>query len=218
MPNEILASIRGILKVDSLRVKDGRFQYSERFEMGSKPAVVTFDNLQASAKGISNQGSPGSSIVIQTQAQFVKAGTIKLLMTIPVASRECSFKYSGSLSGMDLSALNSFLEISDHMRIKAGVLEGATFDVNVVSGRADGTLSGIYRDLTLAVINKETGSEKGLMDRVTSFIGNKFTIRQNNVPGSMKIGKVQRVRVRDDPFFQYEWFALRTGVRDVVGF
>jgi len=34
----------------------------------------------------------------------------------------------------------------------------------------------------------------------------------------MKIGKVHRVRVRDDPFFQYEWFALRAGVQDVIGF
>ena len=217
MPHEILASIKGILQVDSLRVTDGRFQYAERFAVGSKPAIVTFDKLQASAKGISNQGSPGASLVIQAQAQFVKAGTIKLVMTIPVATRECSFKYSGSLSGMELSALNSFLEISDHMRIKAGVLEEASFEVNVVSGRANGTVTGIYRDLKLAAINKETGSEKGLMDRITSFIGNKFTIRQNNVPGSMKIGKVQRVRLRDDPFFQYEWFALRAGVQDVIG-
>jgi len=217
MPHEILASIQGILQVDSLRVKDGRFQYAERFEVGSKPAVITFDKLQASARGIANQGSPGASIVIQTQAQFVKAGTIKLVMTIPAATRECSFKYSGSLSGMELSALNSFLEVSDHMRIKAGVLEEATFEVDVVSGRANGTVTGIYRDLKLAAINKKTGSEKGLMDRITSFIGNTFTIRRNNVPGSMKIGKVERVRVRDDPFFQYEWFALRAGVQDVLG-
>jgi len=217
MPHEILASIEGTLQVDSLRVIDGRFQYAERFELGSKPAIVTFDRLQASAKGITNQGSSGASFAIHTQAQFVKAGTLKLVMTIPVATRECSFKYSGSLSGMELSALNSFLEVSDHMRIKAGVLEEAAFEVDVVSGRAIGTVTGIYRDLKLAAINKKTGSEKGLMDRITSFIGNTFTIRRNNVPGSMKIGKVQRVRLRDDPFFQYEWFALRTGVQEVVG-
>ncbi len=217
MPHEILASIKGILQVDSLRVTNGRFQYGERFAVGSKPAVVTFDRLQGSAEGITNQGGPGASLVIQSQARFVKAGTIKLLMTIPVATRECTFRYSGSLSGMDLSALNSFLEISDNMRIKAGVLQEATFEVNVVSGRASGTVSGIYRDLTLAAINKQTGSEKGLMDRITSFIGNKFTIRRNNVPGSMKIGQIKYVRVPDDPFFQYEWFALRTGVRDVLG-
>lgn len=217
MPHEILASINGILQIDSLRVTDGRFQYAERFAIGSKPAVVTFDKLQASAKGIANQGSPGASFVIRTQAQFVKAGTIKLVMTIPVATRECSFKYSGSLSGMELSALNSFLEVSDHMRIKAGVLEEATYEVDVVSGRANGTVTGVYRDLKLAAINKDTRSEKGFMDRITSFIGNTFTIRRNNVPGSMKIGKVQRVRLRDDPFFQYEWFALRAGVQDVIG-
>ena len=217
MPNEILSSIKGNLEVDQLTITNGQLQYGERFAVGAKPAIVTFDSLQVSAEGIANHGPRGAAIVIHAQTKFVKAGTMKLNITIPVASRDCSLQYSGSLSGMDLSALNSFLEVSDHVRIKSGVLEGATYDINVVSGRATGSVRGIYRDLTLAAVDKESGSENGFSDRVTSFIANTFTIRKNNVPGSMKIGVVNYVQVRDDPFFQYEWFALRSGVRDVLG-
>jgi hypothetical protein len=197
MPNEILSSIKGNLQVDRLSIIDGRLQYAERFAVGAKPAVVTF--------------------VIHAQTKFVKAGMMKLNITIPVASKECSFRYSGSLSGMNLSALNSFLEVSDHVRIKSGVLEKATYEISVVSGLASGTVQGVYRDLTLGAIDKETGSEKGLSNAITSFIANVLTIRKNNVPGSMKIGAVNYLQLRDDPFFQYDWFALRTGVRDVLG-
>ena len=217
MPNEILSSIKGNLHVDRLGITNGRLQYAERFAVGAKPAIVTFDSMQVSAEGIANHGNRSDATVIQAQTKFMKAGTMKLNITIPVPSRECSFHYSGSLNGMDLSALNSFLEVSDHMRIKSGVLEEATYEINVVSGHASGTVRGIYRDLTLAAIDKGSGSENGFSDRVTSFIANTFTIRRNNVPGSMKIGVVNYMQVRDDPFFQFEWFALRTGVRDVLG-
>jgi hypothetical protein len=221
MPNEILSSIKKTLQVDSLSIMNGRLKYCERFVLGSKPGFVTFDNMQVLAEGIANHGNRAAGLVIHAQGKFMNAGTMKVVMTIPIPSPEFSFQYSGSLSKMDLSPLNSMLEISDQMRIKTGVLEEATFKVNVVSGHASGTLRGVYRDLTLAAIDKQTGSEKDFSDGITSFIANTLQIRGTNVPdksGSMKIGAVNYTRVPDDPFIQYEWFALRTAVRDVLGF
>jgi hypothetical protein len=220
MPNEILSSIKKTLQVDSLSFTNGSLKYGEGFVLGAKPAFVTFDNMQVLAEGIANHGGRAAVLVIHAQAKFVNAGTMKVLMRIPVASPEFSFHYSGSLSKMDLSPLNSMLEISDQMRIKSGVLQEATFDVNVVSGRASGTLRGVYNDLKLVAIDKQTGSEKGLSNGIKSFIA-KFKILKTNVPdksGSMKIGQVKYTRQPDDPFIQFAWFALRTAVRDVVGF
>jgi hypothetical protein len=220
MPNEILSSIKETLQVDSLSFKNGRLKYCEGFVYGSKPAFITFDNMQVSAEGIANHSGRDAMLVIHAQANLADAGMMKVLMRIPVASPEFSFHYSGSLSKMDLTALNSFLEISDQMRIKTGVLQEATFDVNVVSGRASGTLRGVYNDLILASINKETRSENGFSDGFISFIANNFTIRKTNVPNessSMKIGEVKYIRQPDDPFIQFAWFALRTAVQDVVG-
>ena len=218
MLNEILSSIRPDLRVDKVVVVNSRLTYGERFALGAKPGFVSFDSMQVQAEGISNHRHSDTALVIRAQARFANAGTMKLVITIPVVSRELSFKYSGSLSGTDLTVLNSFLEISDHKRIKSGVLQEATYEVTVVSGQANGTIRGVYTNLAIAAINEKTGSEKGALDRITSFIGNKFIIRQNNVEGSMKIGRINYMRVPDDPFFQYIWFALRTGVRDVVGF
>ncbi len=221
MPNEILSSIKDTLQVDSLSFLNGRLIYNERFVFGSKPAFITFDSMQVSAEGIANYGGLDSVLVIHAQGKLANAGTMKVSMSIPVASPEFSFHYSGSLSKMDLSPLNSMLEISDQMRIKTGVLQEATFDVNVVSGRASGNLRSIYRDLTLASIDKQTGSEKGFSNGFISFIANNFKIRGTNIPdksGSMKIGEVKYTRQPDDPFIQFAWFALRIAVRDVVGF
>jgi hypothetical protein len=221
MPNEILCSIKKTLQVDSLSFKNGWLKYSEGFVLGSRPAFVTFDNMQVLAERIANNGGRDAVLVIHAQAKFVDAGTMKVLMRIPVASPEFSFHYSGSLSKMDLSPINSMLEISDQMRIKTGVLQEATFDINVVAGRASGTLRGVYNDLTLAAIDRQTGSEKAFSNVIKTFVANKFKILKTNVPdksGSMKIGQVKYTRQPDDPFIQFAWFALRTAVRDVVGF
>ncbi|OGC01346.1 hypothetical protein A2V82_07350 [candidate division KSB1 bacterium RBG_16_48_16] len=221
MPNQILSSIKGTLQVDSLSIMNGRLNYGERFTVGSKPAMITFDNMQVLAESIANHGDRGAALVIHAQGIFMKAATMNVLMSIPVASPEFSLQYSGSLSRMDLSALNSYLETAEQIRIKAGVLEAATFEINVASGRASGTLQAVYRDLSFAVINKDTRSEKGFFDGIASFIANTFKIRGSNVPdksGSIKIGEVKCIRQRNDSFFRFVWHALRSGVKDVVGF
>jgi hypothetical protein len=200
---------------------NGRLMYGERFAVSSKPAWVTFDNMHVLVEGIANHGSRGAAIIVHAQGNFLKAGAMNVLMSIPVASPEFSFHYSGSLGGMDLSALNSWLETAEQLRIKAGVLQEATFEITVASGRAGGNVRAVYRNVTLAAINKHTGSEKGFSDGIASFIANTFKIRETNMPdksGSIKIGEVNYTRKRDDPFFRFAWFALRSGVRDVVGF
>src|SRR5664279_1459380 len=221
MPNEILSSINKIIQVDSLNIINGRLKYAERYIIGSAPAEVTFDSMQMLAEGITNHADPGASLVIHGQGKFMKTSTMKILLVIPVTSPEISFRYSGSLDLMDATRLNSFLENGEGLRIKSGTLQNSTFNINVIAGRASGTVLAIYRDLDIAVINRRTGSERGVFNRITSFITNEMKLRRTNMPdksGSMKIGEVKYTRKRDDTFIQLVWFSLRSGLGDVVGF
>ncbi|MGA3051571.1 MAG: hypothetical protein ABSE00_06605 [Chitinispirillaceae bacterium] len=221
MPNEALSEIKVNLKIGTLNITDGRLTYGERFAVRAQPAFVTFEDMMVSAEGIANRGDRSSRIIIHGQAKFMDAGTMKVLMEIPATSREFSIHYSGSLSGMNLDALNSYLEPGEQIRIKTGTLQSATYDISIVSGCARGTLRAIYENLNFAVINKNTGSEKGLTNRITSFIANNFKIRTGNMPdksGSLEIGKVNFLRKRDTTFLQLLWFSIRSGIKDVVGF
>ena len=99
MPQEILSSIQGTLRVDSLRIVNGRLNYGERFQVGSRPALITFDSIQFLATGITNRQDPGAAIAIRAQGQFMKAGIMTMSMTIPVASPGFSLQYSGRTTG-----------------------------------------------------------------------------------------------------------------------
>jgi hypothetical protein len=221
MPNEGLSSINRITQIDSINFINGRLKYAERYIIGSAPAELTFDSVHLSAQGVTNHADPSATAVVQAHAKFMKTSTMKILMVIPAISPKIKSRYSGSFGAMDLSRLNSFLEIGEDLRIKSGSLQSVTFDISMIAGRSSGTVRAVYRDLYIATLNKRTGSERGAVNRIKSFIVNEMKIRETNIPdksGSIKIGEVNYTRKRDDTFLQLVWFSLRSGVGDVVGF
>ena len=120
---------------------------------------------------------------------------------------------------MDLARLDAFLDVAEHTRIKTGSAQEAAFDITVTAGQARGGVRGIYKDLEIALLDKQTGSEDGLKNRVTSFVANTLKIRNSNAPdasGSMKEGDVNYTRKPEDQFLQFIWYALRGGVLDVI--
>jgi hypothetical protein len=149
----------------------------------------------------------------------MEAGVLKVLMTIPIMPADFSLRYSGSLGAMELTNLDAFLEGDAHTRIKSGTVKEATFEIDVAAGQARGHVRGIYKNLEIAVLDKRTGAEQGFDNRVASFLANVMKIRSSNAPdasGLSKEGAVSYTRKPGDEFQQFAWFALRTGVLDII--
>jgi hypothetical protein len=221
MPGEALNSIKDTICVDSIKVINGSLNYKERYEVGAKPALLTFNNIQAVVYRIANHTRLQDTTVIQAQGNLMNRSNMKLLLSIPTGTPKFSLNYSGSLQEMEVSSLNKFLEISEHQRIKSGLLKYSSFNINVNSGYAAGLVSAEYNDLSIAALDKSTGSEKGVFNRISSFISKTFFLKANNMPdksGSIRIGVIKYRRKPDDTFFQFVWFALRGGILNVIGF
>ncbi len=219
MVNEALAAIRLPLQVDSLIVTNGRLRYSEQLVVGADPAVLTISAVNLSAEGIANRGPASAAIQLKGQGELMDAGTIKMLMSIPITPADFSLHYSGSLGAMDLTRLDPFLGIAEHLRLKSGAMKQAMFEIDVSAGQARGNVVAVYGNLEIAILDKQTGSSQGLDNRVFSFLANELKFRSSNAPdasGLMKEGKVNYTRKPGDQFQQFAWFALRSGVLDVI--
>ncbi len=219
MVHEALAAIRQMLQIDSLSISNGSLRYCERVVAGAEPGVLTFGAVSMSVEGIANRAKTNTPILLQAQGNLMDAGTLKVQMAIPIMPPDFSLHYSGSLSTMDLTRLGAFLDIAEHTRIRSGSAQEAAFEIEVTASQARGRVRALYRDLEIAVLDKQTGSEKGLGNRAVSFFTNVLKIRKSNVPdasGSMKEGKVNYTRKPEDEFVQFLWFALRSGVLDVI--
>lgn len=219
MVNEALAAIRRPVLLDSLSITDGYAAYRDRVTAGAAPGVLTFTSVNMSVEGITNRGQAADSIVLRAQGKMMDAGLLKMTMVIPAASPDLSFRFSGSLGEMDLTRLGPFLSIVENYNISSGRAQWAEFGITVASGRARGRVRANFRDLKVAVLDKRTGSEGGLDNRIASFLANQFKIKGSNIPGasaSMKVGRVNYRRKPRDTFLQVVWYSLKSGVLDVI--
>ncbi len=217
MPHEVLAAMSSDLRLDSLIITNATLRYGEKFLAQGKPAMLSFDSLNITAENIVNHSDQPETAVIRARGKFMKQGTMTLAMHLPLARPDFSMRYSGSLNGMNLYALNPFLEIAEQNRMTSGYLYTSSFDISVKAGRATGTVQAAYKNLRIESIDRKTGSGDGIMNQLQTFIANRVILRGDNMGKGMKIGRVNYMRKRDDPFFGFTWFALRTGVGDVVG-
>jgi hypothetical protein len=219
MVNEALAAIGLPLQIDNLTVTNGCLTYRERRVIGAAPGVLTISAANLSAEGIANRGPFSAAIQVQAQGDLMSAATIKVQMSIPITPKDFSLRYSGSLGAMDLTLLDAFLDTAEHTRIKSGRAQGASFEVEVSAGRARGYVRGTYENLAIAVLDGKTVTEDGLDNRIASLLANVLKIRSSNpasITGSMKEGQVNYTRKPGDEFQQFAWFALRTGVLDII--
>jgi hypothetical protein len=219
MLNEALAAIPKPLQIDNLTMTNGSLTYRERIVNRTNPGKLTISAINISGDGIANRGDESAAIVLRAQGNLMEAGTIKLLMSMPISPVDFSLHYSGSLSAMDLTSLDPFLDIDALTRIKSGNVQDASFEITVTTNHARGHVQATYGNLELAVLDKQTGTEKGFDNRVATFLENALKIRSSNsrnASGSMREGEVNYTRKPDDEFQQFLWFALRTGVMDII--
>jgi hypothetical protein len=221
MIHEALAAILQPLQLDSLNITNGYLKYSERVIAKSDPGVLTFAAVNMSVLGIANRGEASAAILLRAQGVLMNAGLLKVLMTIPVNSTDFTLHYSGSLSAMDMTRLNAFLEIAEQTRIKSGIVQEAAFEIDVAASQAHGRMHLIYKNLEIAILDNKTGTEAGLDNQIVSFLANLVKIRKSNVPdasGSMKEGEINYTRRPEDGFLKFVWFALRSGVLNVINY
>ncbi len=219
MPYELLNLCKAPLQIDSVEFSDGTLRYSERYVMTEQAAEFTADDLQILVQGIANRTGGAAATVIHAHGDFMHAGTMNMLVEIPVASPAFTMHYSGTTSKMDMTQINTWLVPGEHKRVTSGELQSSKFNINVVNGKANGTVQAIYSNLDIAVLDKKENGG-GLFEQLSSFMARTFKIRGTNQPdksGAMKIGVVKYAKKPDDAFFQFVWVALRGGICDIVG-
>jgi hypothetical protein len=219
MPAAALTQLGHAFHLDSIIIHDARVAYGERLVARGKPGVITFDSIQLSALGVGT--AVGDTVKIYAKGRFMEAGIMSVMMKIPMTARKFSVSYTGSMTAMDGTTLNRFLETAEHTRITSASLDNARFAVSVERGSASGTLHMAYRDLYLTLLDKKSGSKLVLGKQLATLFANIVKIRGSNMPnksGSMKIGTVSYRTKPGDTFINVIWFSLRSAMADVVGF
>lgn len=221
MPTALLRDAGVPIAVDTVRAHDGRVEYSERTSQASRPGRVSFEEIEATAVGLANdttRAGPGGSTVVRARSLLYGAGRLRAEFEFPVASPDLDFTFSGELGEMDVRSLNDMFVPVDGLRLVSGRVERLAFEARVRSGRASGSLRGRYAGLEMAKVDPESG-DQSLPDVVESAVLG-AEIHSSNPPsedGDPRTGAIEHRRAPEDPFFQFLWEAVRSGLLSLVG-
>ncbi|MBI3258931.1 MAG: hypothetical protein HYZ54_05590 [Ignavibacteriae bacterium] len=221
MPNEIMYNVEQIVQVDSVEALNGYIKYGEYYQPRSKPAPITFTNMNAMIRNVSNNNGRGDTMVISLNSEFMDGGKLTLQLSTPLTTPKFCFRASGNLSPIKLSKFNTFLEIAEHVQLTSGFVQSSFFNLMVDDGKARGTVGVEYRDFHLSFLDKQTKSGDGVFNIIKSFLANTFKFNGSNERdknGNLKLGKIRYTRKPGDTFIQVVWFSVRSGVADVIGF
>ncbi|HVO74477.1 MAG TPA: hypothetical protein VMT35_10680, partial [Ignavibacteriaceae bacterium] len=190
MPNEIISkapiglNIRKInLNIDSLIIR-------EFWPYSKAPSRLPFTKIKGQLFNLSNmpelQGY-NSPAVINASGLLADAGLMRVNLKVPLLSEGTDIKYSGSLTKMDASALNTHLVISDLVKVSSGIIDSISFNAEGKNGIIAADIIPIYRNLKIKTINEESMDSSGLLISMKTFIANVFSIKNENTgkPGEI---------------------------------
>jgi hypothetical protein len=221
MPPALLRDAGVPVEVDTVRMTNGRVEYSERTADASRPGRVSFEEIDATFLHVANdttgEESSGTALV-RTTSRLYGAGRLRADFRFRVLSPDLDFSLAGELGEMDLRSLNDMFVPVAGIRLSSGRLERLAFDARVRDGRAAGSVRGRYRDLDVEKVDPASGRQS-LPDVVASLVMD-AEIRASNPPsddGEARTGTIEHLRAPADPFFHFLWASLRSGLLSLVG-
>lgn len=219
MPHEIVRSLRQAVRVDTIHVTHGLARYTRWDKDAAAPGHIQFDRITATLHNVTNDGRrmrPSNPAVVRATTRVAGEGWLQTTIRVPLLSPDFALSYEGSLGPMDVQSFNdAFVNLSG-IRIKRGRVEGLQFSADVEKGVAEGTVHGRYHNLSVEMVNKETG-DRGLRKRIRSFVLDDLILKSENPDDDPRTGSIKHRHNEDHTFFKFLWHSLRSGLFSLLG-
>jgi hypothetical protein len=213
---ELMYHYPGYLRVDSVSLKQGNIKYTEHAEKAKEAGYIEFKEVHARLYNISNdtihKTNPGY-LRINCNALVMGKGLITVSLKSRLFDPYNTFSLDGTLSGMEISALNPILENNAFISAQTGTLNAMEFNFVATDEKAVGTLTMLYDNLKIAVLNRQTNNGKAFRERLISFVANSLFLTSNPIQGkSIRVGTIDYNRDPEKFVINYSFKAVLSGM------
>jgi hypothetical protein len=217
---EIMYNYKAPLNIDSIGILQGKVVYTEMVDNAKAQGRISFSNIRASLYNVTND-----SVYVEKEAYFrLKAGgmfmdksQIRILLKARLFDKQNTFTTNGSLSDLELKALNPMLENSAFIVATAGKIDTMNFNFVANNTKSTGKMKLQYHSLAVTVLNKETGKSTGLKQKLITFIANRKLIDANPLPGEeVREGEIDHERDPERFLFNYVFKSILSGIRTTL--
>jgi hypothetical protein len=217
---ELIYGYPGNIHIDSIAVSGGGITYREHAEEANNHGMISFSSFNAWIYRISNDTiykTKEAFMEIKAEALLMDTARITIRFKGRIFDSQSTFSLQGSLSGMEVGALNPILENNAFIFVESGKIDEMNFSLTANNTKATGSINLLYHDLNIKVKNRETDEITGLKEQVISFFANMVVINENPKPGKeVRVGVIDFERDPEKFIFNYWVQSILTGVKSTL--
>ena len=216
MIHEIIQNIPVAFEINTLSIENFDAAYEELAEYGSTPGRVTFDDIRAEIRGMTNRPQRADqTIEVYANAKLMNHSELRVTTFLPVDPVNDHFEVKATLLSTPFASLNPMIEPLARVALQGGRIERMDFAMagNSTSARVDMTLR--YNGLDIAIMRKRNGAwqeRRGLSNLVN------WVVVQDSNPDARGLHSVSET-VHRDPHrsaFNYLWKGISAGVLETA--
>lgn len=210
-------------RLDTLELKKGNIKYQEHVAEAEEPGTITFEELYMTAYNISNLDSlrkRNMNMEADIQTRFMGESTLNLHFDFPLNSPDQKHSIKAEMYEFPLQTMNVMLKPTAFASVESGYAYAVKFNINANDKSSTGEMQFAYRDLKIALLNKEDPNDSKLKEKLGSFVANVFVVKTDNPSSNsqpLRIGQIAFERNPNKSVFSYWWKSLLSGLKGSMG-
>ncbi|MBA3900037.1 MAG: hypothetical protein H0X62_07485, partial [Bacteroidetes bacterium] len=220
-PQMALKNLELNIKIDSVNIQNAKIKYEEHSEITNKMGAVFFTKMNGTIYNITNDSLTYLTAPLATMKLNTKLmGKIDLNVDFGfnLINEYGDHWFNGSVKGFDMTLFNPVCEPLSAVSIRSGKVERIDFNVRLNDYVSDGTMTFIYSDLKIDLLDKVNSKNKKINKKVIGFLANSFVVKKSNPSGKRepRIGIVHYKRLKEKSMFHFWAKSLLSGVKSTL--
>ena len=215
--HEIIQGLPLKIEIPMIELDGGKVRHEELAAGRSESGYIEFNDLKAKIYDLTNIISANDQYSkLEGNASFMKSGKFNITLLLPVDPQNEHFNVNGSISGLNLSEINTILEPASHLSIETGIVSSLYFNMNGDDSVASMDMIMSYHDLKVALLDNYNERKKVVL----SELANDLILIKDNPSEKEDVRKVTVSAKRNLYLyeFNYIWITLFEGVKQSIGF
>lgn len=199
------------IAIDSVVVKDNsRLRYEQVSEGMDAIGELKFEQLYASIYNLKHEKEALTSIDIQSN--FMEESMVKVHFDFWLNAPNQDYAFKGEVNQFTLQQMNPFLAYTTNARIQKGEVRELLFNGKGDQYAASGDMQFNYKNLEIALLNKDKKRKKILSKIVNTLL----VVKENPDGKKFHEGKMYFERVRHKSFISNWWKTIQSGFQSTM--
>lgn len=220
-PHQALQKIPVDIDIRKLVVINSFIEYKERNNITKNSGKVQFYNVYSTITNFTNKKESirrNNVMTLVSKTSFLNKTPFNVNWKFILRDPEGRFNIKANMGPINANDLNALTEPMGPARMEKGVIKGLTMDLDGSDHSMNGTITLLYDNLKIAVLEKDKGAKEWDKKSLTSFVANIF-VKNSNPPDDDEPARTVNVTYQRDPnrsIFNLGWKTIFKGIMETV--